>query len=96
MQKEAVPCIKNPPLRKRRISDFCMLVIAAAGVGTMLRCLRLLAGFAAAFLADPVKYGAGGVNVEAVILLDMMRDLMQVIAVQMNQRAAFRAFEVKM
>ena len=49
-----------------------------------------------ALFAQAVKYRARGVDLKAVVGCDMMRDLMQMTAVQMNQPAADRAFQMKM
>ena len=57
---------------------------------------RHFAGFAAACFADSVKDRAGRVDDETVVSLNMVRNFMEMIAVKVDQGAAFRTFEVKM
>lgn len=66
-----------------------------AAVVMLLRFRIRCTGILAAGFADPVKDGTRGVNAKAVVVCDMVRDLMQMIAVEMDQRAAFGAFQVK-
>ena len=94
--------IKNPEAVCRPFRDLfdialSRIVVLAAAIRMCMRCMVMPAGLiAAAAFADAVENRARGINEKAVILCDMMRDLMQMIAVKVDQLAAFRAFQMKM